>query len=386
MNINSYIKVNKNKSFEELPFNYVDGLILSELSYINLDILLYRKDELKLKDIDKSKLNKKVFERSVDASKNKIMLNLMIDAPRYQDLIVRDVERSFSSEEGNQFLAMTIKFPDGRLFLSYRGTDTTLTGWKEDAFLIYKDTILAQDEAIEYALRLLRGKKIPFYLAGHSKGGNLAFYTALNLPSKEAEYLIEAYSYDGPGFKDGIENYPSYHNVINKMVKFRTYNNVIGSFFNNMKKYKVVHSTGLLFGGHDPFYWQVGKDNDFIYKKDISKTSKKYSKRVMNWLESLTYEDRKLATDALFDLFDSSETIYDLFKNFGKDIIHRNERLKDYTEEEKIKLRVIIRRFLAFVFGASSVKEMKKNQEILDNELKSYEKKKIKSLNSKAIE
>ncbi len=384
MNINRYIKLN-NETFEKAPFNYVDGLILSELSYINLDILLYRKDSLKLKDIDKSLLNKKVFDGSVDASKNKIMLNLMIDSKRFQDLVISDVERSFSSEMGNQFLAMTITLPDGTKFLSFRGTDTTLTGWKEDAFLIYKDTVLAQDEAIEYTLRILRGKKDKFYLGGHSKGGNLAFYSALNLPDKIADYLIEAYSYDGPGFKDGITNYPAYPLVIDKLVKFRTYNNVIGSFFNNMKKYKVVHSTGLLFGGHDPFYWQVNNQNDFVYKKDISNASKKYSKRVMNWLESLTYEDRELATDALFDLFDSSETIYDLMKNFATDIIHVNERLKDYTPEERIKLKAIIRRFIAFIVGASSVKEMKKNQAILDNELKPKEKQKLKSLNSKEV-
>ena len=48
MNINGYIKQNTDEEFSTLPFNYVDGLIFSELSYINFDLLLgKRKPALK---------------------------------------------------------------------------------------------------------------------------------------------------------------------------------------------------------------------------------------------------------------------------------------------------------------------------------------------------
>lgn len=381
MNINGFIKYHKDESFNELPFSYVDGLILSELSYVNLDLLFKKKQkELRLGDISSDELTKKIFEGSVDASRNKIMLHNMITSKRYQDIIIKNVKRYFSKENYNQFLAFTAVLPNKRLFISYRGTDTTLIGWREDFLLLYKKGILSQEQALKYARYVLRDNKMKFYLGGHSKGGNLAFYTALNLSKEYTSRLIEAYSYDGPGFREGIKDFPSYKLVIKKMIKFRTYNNVIGSIFNNMDKYKVVYSPGLLLGGHDPFYWQINKEhNDFKYAKDTSKLSKKYSARCMNWLESLTLEDRELAADALFTVFDKNDTIYDLLRNFIKNLSKLNKSLEKFSEEQRDKLRVILRRFFRFLVDSNKIKGMKKEQKILDKEIKENKHKKKKA-------
>ena len=389
MNINGYIKKNSDEEFSTLPFNYVDGLIFSELSYINFDLLLDKRKELKFKEINAKELTKDIFAGSVDANKNKVMLNLMRKSKRYGEVVVKNVKRYFSNKETNQFLALTLVLEDGTMFISYRGTDTTIIGWKEDSLMIYRDIIMAQTQALNYAKRILRNNDNKFYLGGHSKGGNLAFYTALNLPPDRTPNLIEAFSYDGPGFKEGITKFPSYISVHKRLTKFRTYNDVIGSIFNNMKKYKVVHSPGLLFGGHDPFYWQVvAKDNDFKYAKDISNGSKKYSRRIMNWIESLTYEDRKLATDALFDVFSNNETIYDLFRNFLKNILDIKKSLKKYSSEEKERLKAIIRRFFGFLIDSSNVKGIKRKQAIVDRELRKGKKSKskVKELDCKSVE
>lgn len=381
MNINGYIRYNKNKTFNELSFSYVDGLVLSELSYVNLDLLFKRgQRELRIGDIKNNELTKKVFEGSVDASHNKTMLRYMIASKRYQDIVIKNVKRSFSKERYNQFLAFTAVLPNKRLFISYRGTDTTLIGWREDFLMLYKNGILSQTQALSYARYALRGNKMRFYLGGHSKGGNLAFYTALNLSKEHASRLINAYSYDGPGFRSGIKDFPSYKYVIRKMIKFRTYNNVIGSIFNNLDKYKVVYSPGLLLGGHDPFYWQINKEHiDFKYAKDTSKLSKKYSARCMNWLESLTLEDRELAADALFTVFDKNDTIYDLLKNFVKNLSKLNKSLEKYTEEQREKLKVIIRRFFRFLVDSNKIKGMKKETKIQEKELRENKKgKKVK--------
>ena len=37
MTLREYIQVNKNVTFNEMPFNEVDNLLLSELSYINFE-------------------------------------------------------------------------------------------------------------------------------------------------------------------------------------------------------------------------------------------------------------------------------------------------------------------------------------------------------------
>ncbi|MBR0295579.1 MAG: DUF2974 domain-containing protein [Bacilli bacterium] len=361
MNINSYIRKFGQKSFEELSFNDIDALILAELSYIDIDTLFEEgQTEICINDIDIKNAKKSTFSSSVDALYNKTMLKNMINSVRYKDLVIKDVIRKYSIKDINQFYALNVVFPNGDCYLSYRGTDITLIGWKEDFLITYQKTMLSQIQALEYADEVLCKSDCRFYLGGHSKGGNLAFYTALNLGKKYEDRLILAYSFDGPGFRDGITDFVSYEKVIDKMIKYRTYNDVIGAFFNNMTRYKVVHSTGLLFGGHDPFFWQInGTKGQFMYAKDISAPSKKYSARFMAWLNSLSYDDRALTTDAFFEMIKENETVYDLLKNFGKNVAFRKKSLSRYSENERTRLKIIIKTLLKYLFSSKNLIEKK---------------------------
>ena len=361
MNINGYIRKFGNKTFEEKEFNDVDALILAELSYINIDMLLpVNKDKVYIRDIDISSAKRNVFFDSVDAPYNKTMLKRMKDSVRFKDCLIRDIVKKFSKEDVNQFYAMSIVFPNNDVYISFRGTDITLIGWKEDFFISYQESILSQVQALDYSERIISKCKNRFYLGGHSKGGNLAFYVALNFAKKYEDRFINAYSFDGPGFKDGIEHLPNYESCIDRMIKYRTYNDVVGSFFNNMTKYKVVHSTGALLGGHDPFFWQIiASTGEFMYAKDISSTSKKYSKRIMNWLNSLSFEDRELATNAVFEVL-RGDNIYDLLKNFGKNILTSKKNLSSYSNDEQEHLKEIFKKL--FKYAMLENPEKKKNK------------------------
>ena len=370
MNINGFLKKFGNKTFEEMPFNNVDGLILAELSYINIDFLMKDdQSEICIKDIDFKHIDKSVFYDSVDASYNKTMLKLMATGKRYKDIIIKDIVRRFSNQDVNQFLAMTIVLPNDDLYLSFRGTDITLVGWKEDFLLTYQSKLIAQIQALEYADNVLSKCENKFYLGGHSKGGNLAFYAALNLGKEIDDRLIYAYSYDGPGFRDGIKHYESFERIRKRMIKFVTYFDVIGSVFTDIKRQSVVHSTGILFGGHDPFFWQVDyKSGDFMYAKSIAPASKAMNKKFAYWLNSLTYDDRALATDALFEIFKGNETIYDLFKNAGKGFIGMRKTLSRYSKDEQSRLKTILKKFFQYIIFFSAVSE-KKNKNSSEEEL-----------------
>ena len=380
MNINDYVLKFKNKTFDKMPFNDVDSLILSQLSYVNFDMVTSSIDEDKepvaFKDIiieDK----KAFYLGSVDSKNNEAMFDLMQKSKRFKDIKVGHYLRQFSKNNIIQFFSITFILPDDTLYIAFRGTDTTVVGWKEDFLLAFEPTMPSHKLAVQYTNKIIKKyEKNKFYLGGHSKGGNIAFYVTCHLSEKQSERLIKAFSYDGPGFKDGITKFPRYLSVRHRLTKFLTYNDVIGSVFNNMKRYKVVHSPGVLFGGHDPFYWKViAKNNDFWYAKDVSKGSKKYSRRVMKWLESLTILDRKLAADALFDVFANNNTIYDLFRNFLKNLISIKKSLAKYSPEEREKLKAIIKRLMGFLLNSSKVKDIKKKQAILDRELKPKRKK-----------
>ena len=89
-------------------------------------------------------------------------------------------------------------------FLAFRGTDSTLAGWKED-FQISVARTRAQELAFEYAEKHLTGKQ-KWYIGGHSKGGNLALYAACMLSPEQWDKVERMYLLDGPGFCPDVLN------------------------------------------------------------------------------------------------------------------------------------------------------------------------------------
>ena len=353
MRILSYLKKIGDKSFKEQRLNDVDALIFSELSYINFHLLTKgQNQEICLKDItDEEMNNKAVFEGSVDAKKNAKMLDLMRKSVRFKDCVVKEVVNKFSVEEENQFYCFLIVLPTKQLFISYRGTDTTLTGWKEDFLLSVYARIRAQVQGEMYLNDILKRYPGRIYLGGHSKGGNIAFYAALNIDHKEHFRLVGAYSFDGPGFKDGIDKYKSTALVKGRLIKYLTFNNVIGSLYGDIDHVKVVYSFGIL-GGHDPFNWQiVNSTGRFRLAYDVSRSSKRLNRKFMGWLDTLSLQQKLLTVDAFFRVFGSgNNTIYDLAKNFLKNLFTVKKSLAVYSSEEKIEIKKVLRSLLGFMF------------------------------------
>lgn len=351
MTINSYIKWFGKYTFSQRPLGPVDFLILAELSMLSFEPVLNGKESIKLKDIDPEKIPDEMVEDSPDRRFNKRQLKEMILSKRFKNLEVKYVKRIFSEENSNQFYAITIVFPNGNLYISYRGTDITMVGWKEDFIIAQQDTFLAQEQAVEYLKDVLNKESGRFYIGGHSKGGNIGLYAAFHLAEEEAERFIHGFSFDGPGMRKDMKELPAYPYVIDKMTKYRTYNNIIGAVYNQFEQYKVVHSTGLLLGGHDVYYWQINPiTGDFLYAKDVSSLSKKYADRFMQWVESLPIEDRKLASDTLFVVFNDCKDVYDLAKKGPKDLINIKKSLATYPIEDQKKLKSIFKTLLKYLF------------------------------------
>ena len=260
MNINHYLKEYQNTTFEQLEFNELDSLILSELSYMNLDMYVPRLCDNKfvyLKDIHITD-TKSFSYGSVDYKNNLKMFELMQNGERYKDLQIGLYKSGLvtkNDEKSKQFFAVTFILPNKTMYIAFRGTDITINGWKEDFHMCFMDTIPSQVDALKYTKNVLKKVKLPFYLGGHSKGGNLAFYTALNLDNKRLEKrLIKVYSFDGPGHKKGFKSFENYQRLKTKMVKYMTNRDWVCMIYNDFRKGAIIVSaTGLLLGGHDPF-------------------------------------------------------------------------------------------------------------------------------------
>ena len=352
MFLNQYIKKFGQKSFDEYPFNDVDALALSSLAIISLDDFSEEDGSFRLGDVKKEYITKDIFYDSPDRKLNEIQLIEMTQSKRYQDLIIKNIERRYSIEKVNQFYAITVILPDQTKFISFRGTDITLIAWKEDFDLATKDAFLGQIQALEYVRNVIKDDDNKFYIGGHSKGGNLACYATLNLTKEECKRLIKTYSFDGPGFKNPVTDFPGYSYGHKKISKYLTYNNVVGSIFNQAKKYKVVYSNGLLLGGHNLYYWQINANTgDFNFAKDVSPISKKYTSRLMDFVNSLTIEDRIFLFDAFFEVFKDCETIFDLPTKGALDIINIRKNLgRRYDKAEIDKLSNMLKTLLYYMF------------------------------------
>ena len=81
-----------------------------------------------------------------------------------------------------QFAAVTMLLPGGTLAVAFRGTDDSFVGWKEDFNMAFRYPVPAQRAACEYVCAVARLWRGPMVLLGHSKGGNLAVYAAMNAP------------------------------------------------------------------------------------------------------------------------------------------------------------------------------------------------------------
>lgn len=354
MNIIGYVRRFGDKTFKEMPFNEVDALIFAELSYINFDLVL---PDNRFHPLSKLVINdrKAVYAGSVDATYNEKLVKLMIKSNRFKNLRLGFCKSHIDEKDYTQFFALTILFPDKTGYISLRGTDTSLLGWREDLTIMYQDDMPSQDMAKEYVDEVTKKFDGNFYIGGHSKGGNLAIYAALKLDKKVQNRLIKVYSFDGPGFRYDVNHDPSFKRIENKINKYLTSNDMIGVVYNRITNPLIVYSQGILLGGHDPFRWRVNKNGEsFFYVAKRKKESENFEKGLMAWMTSLTDLDKELAVNVLFRLLSDAQNIYDLLLKSFRLVRNAKDNLKDYSQEQKAKTLEIYKRLGKMLFETYS--------------------------------
>ncbi len=342
MNIVDYVSLFGKKTIEELPFNEVDSLVFAQFSYTDFENMpKFRKQPdslLSMKEFDLAKRN--TVLGTVDSAYHVNLLRKMKKSPRFQEIRFGLVETCSDPEKIVQFGAVTIFLPDGSMVICYRGTDATLLGWNEDFLITYEKELPSHKLALDYAHRVLTlYPEAPFYLSGHSKGGNLAAFACSKLRQSDYERLIMAYNFDGPDFR-----YPphAFLERKKKWVKYMTRNDMVGCFYNLTEDPAIVYSSGALLGGHDPFFWSVNsKSPAFRRAKDRSRISYVFETVFSRWLAKLNDDDLELAVSGLLQVLGKSKTVYHLLYRGIPDILNWKKALKDYPEEKQKRFRQI---------------------------------------------
>ncbi|MCI8556302.1 MAG: DUF2974 domain-containing protein [Lachnospiraceae bacterium] len=309
-NMLDYIAWRGDLPFSQSPVSPVDGLILSTLSYIQFDNMLSNNPH---EAITLSELSQMFLELSEEAVKSRLrtpkdaeLIQALGESRRFGSLRLTAAEELLDEEKELQFAAITLLLEDGSAFVVFRGTDGTLTGWKEDLNLSFLDEIPGQRAARDYLEKIAGIYPGRLYAAGHSKGGNLAVYAAIRCEDHIRDRIQAVYNYDGPGFLKKVLADPGYREILSRVHTFVPQSSVVGMLLEHEEPYTVVHSTeeGLL--QHEPYSWEV-QGSGFAELRKVTAGSRMVDETIKDWLAGLSAEERKTFIDALYEVLKDSD-------------------------------------------------------------------------------
>lgn len=303
-NFMTYLKWRGDLSVKTHPFNEIDALILSELVYIHFDGIVPGVDSEKGITIrEANKKYKKSTEREMIFYKQKEELfDLLATCPRFSEMTLCNYVNTYCAEEQQQFAAMHVNVTPYLTYVAFRGTDSTVAGWREDFNMSFMMPVPAQQSAVDYVEQTVKGLFKKYWFGGHSKGGNLAVYSAVFCNPKIQKKLVKVNSFDGPGFNRKMLDDPGYRAVEDKISAFVPEGSIVGMLMEHQEDYKVVDSMEIGLLQHEGFTWAVDRDN-FVLVDEVDVFSKKLSVTLKNWLSEMTTEERKALVDGFFDVF-----------------------------------------------------------------------------------
>lgn len=181
-NINEYICWRGDLNFEQSPFNEVDGLILAYLSYVSFDNIVtspWEKDRITLREASKlfweQNTEQSILKKLSLIKMAPFVMRRLAETNRYGDLRLCYYQNSVNLEEESQFCALCIELPDHSFsYISFRGTDNSLIGWKENFRMSYQ-IVPAQRKAVDYLNYVAHKLEGRLMVGGHSKGGQSCY-------------------------------------------------------------------------------------------------------------------------------------------------------------------------------------------------------------------
>lgn len=284
------------------PLNEVDALILCQLSYLRFDGVVpgleAGKTSVKLTNItvaEKESLLSHIFFEA----ENRQLLEAVLSAKRYADLKLNCYVNLVKKELETQFAAITYIFPDGTVFIAFRGTDESFVGWKEDFNMSFLWPVPGQRFSVKYLHMVTQRFSGKFYLGGHSKGGNLAVYSAMHCHKKVRQRILRIYNMDGPGFLPETYEQGAYESIADRVVKILPGASLVGMLFERGSNYRVIQSGSFGVAQHNAFRWKIEKDH-FVERCGLTSGTQRRDCRLNAFILSMDKGRRKRLVEALY--------------------------------------------------------------------------------------
>lgn len=321
---------------DERPFGPVDAAVLTQASMLDgvgivpepsgAPALLDRvrcalapdRTGVRFEDLLRAERFDRMFTGLV-ADDLKRLLYALAASPRFRGVRLCGYRAVFDEASHTQFAATSFRWGSGISFIGFRGTDASVTGWRENFDMTYRPEVRAQALAREY-LELM-APRLPgeLHVGGHSKGGNLALYAALACTDRARARIGRIWCLDAPGFKPGRFDEADYARIQDRLFRAGPQDSIVGALLECPVDTRTVRSSAEGLFQHSVFTWEVadaaaggeGASSaaggraaaDFVYLDGPSDFSRMLHEVLLEWLAGMDDARRERVVDALFAAF-----------------------------------------------------------------------------------
>lgn len=326
------------------PFNEVDNLVLSLLSYIDFGEIV--PESFREPPVTVQKAAERFFDSGLYLERNSIgpmmseqtiaLLKKIREISRFSGMKMTGYVNHVDREKETQFAAVTILLPDDTAYVAFRGTDNNLIGWKEDFNMSFLTCVPAQETALRYlekASAFLGGK---IRVGGHSKGGNLAVYASIFSKKEIQGRIIDVYSNDGPGFMEDTVKGAEFSGLKDRIHTIVPKSSIVGMLLGHGEDYEVVDSSQVGILQHAPFSWQV-QGPSFVHLSQLTEGSRFADQTLREWIGAMDMDQKKRFVDGLFEVIDAAEctTLTELSDDKFSKAVKIAKSWKNFDEDTK---------------------------------------------------
>jgi len=307
-----YITWRGDLCFSDSPFNPVDNIIFSQLSYLTLDGIVPGPEEKKgisialAVRIYNEKLKDPEFKQSSIFKEDSDLIRALGASRRFGNCQLFGYVNHVDTNREVQFSAVCVYTSDGHCFVAYRGTDSSIVGWKEDFNMCFKEVIPSQLEAVTYLEKMAPKIKGHLRIGGHSKGGNLAIYASSHCGKKITRRITNIYCNDAPGFHEKVLSGEGYKAIKDKILFFVPQASIIGMFLEHGSKYTVIKSSESGIMQHNLYSWEVTYC-DLVRAEKSTAGSRFINNTLKEWLKNIDNDKREQFIDSLYYILNAAD-------------------------------------------------------------------------------
>ena len=302
-----YLKWRGDLSFEQDSFNAVDALILSRLSYLPFEDVVPKSFGHGV-SLQFAALAFSPSDNGGDVlwKLDPDLLKSAAASARFANIKLSGYLSERDYESKMQFCAVVFELSEELRFIAYRGTDGSFIGWEEDFRMFISPTLPSQEQALRYFEAAAQFSDCRFILGGHSKGGNLAIYAAINSEPSLKKRICGIYNFDGPGFRGDVIKSSGFADVKDRLHSYVPQSSIFGMMLEHDEDFAIVKSRSKSFMQHDIYSWEINV-NDFEYLDSLTNSGYFVEHTFGDFLEKLSDEEKESFTKAFFSVLESTD-------------------------------------------------------------------------------